>query len=88
MSIKRRLSNLECRPLRAPTTSPAMDRALQRKLALPLPELASDDERAECLRLMQAAQRIRDHSGWDAVRDYALKLHTKYLTDPYWGQGD
>ena len=95
MSLKRRLQNLECRPFHRPISSPnpTMDRALQQKLCLPLPDAATPEERAEALRLMIAAQaRLRidrgDTGGVDAVRAFALGLHSKYGTDPTWGQGD
>jgi hypothetical protein len=66
-----------------------MERRIQKQLALPLPEYANSAERAECLRLLvdaQARTRINrdDTGGLDAVRDYALSLHRKYGTEPYW----
>lgn len=95
MSLKRRLFSLECRPFLRPTRKPdvTMERRIQKQLALPLPEDATNAERAECLRLLvdaQARTRInrKDASGLDAVRDYALKLHAKYASTPYWGQPD
>ena len=92
MNIKRRLQNLECRPFRRPvdfTVTPVLAEALQ-KLCLPVPKQADGDERGEALRLMVAAQaRTRidraDTGGWDTLRDYALGLHEKYGTTPYWG---
>jgi hypothetical protein len=91
MSLKRRLFSLECRPFLRPTRKPdvTMERRIQKQLALPLPEDATNAERAECLRLLvdaQARTRInrKDASGLDAVRDYALKLHAKYGTEPFW----
>ena len=95
MNIRRRLLSLECRPFRRPVAqrddfavTPLLAEAL-RKLCLPLPKLADDDERAECLRLMVAAQaRTRidrvDTGGWDTLRDYAIGLHSRYGTTPYW----
>jgi len=92
MNIKRRLQNLECRPSRRPVvkTDPVKDRELQRKLALPLPTETTPTERAHALELFRSARdRLRidfgDTGGCDAVRDYALSLHTKYGTDPTWG---
>ena len=91
MSLKRRLFSLECRPFLRPTRKPdvTMERRIQKQLALPLPEDATNAERAECLRLLvdaQARTRINreDASGLDAIRDYALSLHRKYGTEPYW----
>ena len=60
---------------------------------LPLPEDASDEERSEALRLMVAAQsRLRidraDTAGANELREFALSLHTKHGTVPFWGQGD
>ena len=95
MSLKRRLSRLEDKPQLPPNrqdiTCPKMERILQKKLALPLPEDATDEERADCLRLIQAAQeRLRtdraDTGGLNEVRRYTLSLHSKYATDPYWGE--
>lgn len=91
MNVKRRLHNLECRPARLPKTNPAMDRAIQKRLALPLPEHATAAERAECLRLLveaQARTRINrdDTGGLDAVRAFAIGLHRHYGTDPFWGE--
>lgn len=97
MTLKRRLQRLECRPFlspfKRPKHSPEIARALQKRLALPLPEYATEQERAAALVLLKAAQAktridISDTSGVDQFRDYALKLHTKYGTDPYWGQPD
>ena len=101
MNIRRRLQNLECRPFRRtlvrrdgqwllPPDECRKMRDLQKKLYLPLPDRASAEERQKALRLMQAAQsRIRidisDTAGLDALKDYALSLHTKYGTDPTWG---
>jgi len=101
MNIRRRLQNLECRPFRRPVAQrddqwilPADEckkmRDLQKKLCLPLPDAATIDERQEALRLMQSAvARTRidtsDTAGLDALKDYALSLHTKYGTDPTWG---
>ena len=67
-------------------------RRLQRKLCLPLPTETTPTERAHALELFKAGRdRIRidfgDTAGLDAVRDYALSLHTKYQSDPTWGQG-
>ena len=84
MNLKRRLLSLECRrPVSRDdfVVTPGQAEAL-RKLCLPLPKQADGDERAECLRLMVAAQaRTRidraDTGGWDTLRDYALSLHTK-----------
>ena len=65
-------------------------RSLQRKLCLPLPEAATPEERAAALRVLIAAQaRTRidrgDTGGVDDMRAFALGLHSKYGTDPYWG---
>jgi hypothetical protein len=89
MNLKRRMARLEYRTHRSGRSEADMERYWQKKLALPLPEDATNAERAECLRLLvdaQARTRInrKDASGLDAVRDYALKLHTKYGTEPYW----
>jgi hypothetical protein len=93
MSLRRRLSRLECRPFRRPIQKPRfseLDERIRKKLALPLPEDANAAELAEALRLMKAAQKlpVDDHSGWMAVRDYAMSLHAKYASTPYWGQPD
>lgn len=93
MSLRRRLLNLECRPFRRPIEKPRfseLDEQIRKKLALPLPPGHTDAERAEGLRLMKAAQKLPagDASGWMAVRDYALSLHAKYGTEPYWGWPD
>jgi len=91
MSLRRRLHNLEIRArLPIPRSDAAMGRTFQRKLCLPLPDQATDSERAACLRLMQDAQhRLRanreDTGGLDAIREFALRLHSKYGTDPLWG---
>ena len=95
MNLKRRLQDLENRPFRRPVAqrddfavTPLLAEAL-RKLCLPLPKLADDDERAECLRLMVAAQaRTRidrvDTGGWDTVASYARGLHEKYGSVTIW----
>jgi hypothetical protein len=93
MSLRRRLLSLECRPFRRPIEKPRfseLDERIRKKLALPLPEDANDAERAEGLRLMKAAQQlpIDDHSGWQAVRGYALSLHQKYGSIPFHGWPD
>jgi len=89
MSLRRRLFSLECRPFVRPMKKddPRMIRRGQKLLALPLPEDATSAERARGLELMKAAQKFPagDHSGWMAVRDYALSLHRKHGTTPYWG---
>ena len=100
MNIRRRLLSLECRPWKRPVARrddhwilPPDEcekmRSLQKKLALPLPTESTSEERAEALRLMVAAQartRINraDTGGCDELRDYALGLHSKYGTTPYW----
>lgn len=86
MNFRRRLSRLECiRPWHRPVAEmdAAKDRAIQRKLNLPLPVKSTPEEYAHALALMQAAQKIDGESGWLAVRDYATSLHRKYKT-----QGD
>lgn len=92
MSLKRRLFSLECRPFLRPLKKedPRMVRQGQKLLALPLPEDANRAERSEALRLMKAAQRlpVGDQSGWLAVRAFALSLHVKYGTEPFWGSPD
>ncbi len=101
MNIKRRLIRLECKPFLRPLARRngewllpvdecAAMRCLQKKLALPLPIESTPTERAHALELFKAGRdRIRldfgDTGGCDAVRDYALGLHTKYGTDPTWG---
>lgn len=89
MSLKRRLFSLECRPFVRPSKKedPRMMRRGQKLLALPLPEDATSAERARALELMKAAQKfpVGDNSGWMAVREYALSIHRKYGTVPYWG---
>ena len=101
MNLKRRLQNLECRPFRRPAARrdgqwilPADEckkmRDLQRKVCLPLPDKTTNAERAHALELFRSAlDRIRidigDTAGLDAVRDYAEGMHTKYGTDPTWG---
>ena len=90
MSLRRRLFSLECRPFRRPIEKPRfseLDERIRKKLALPLPEDANAAERSEALRLMKAAQKlpIGDHSGWLAVRDYAVSLHQKYGSVPFYG---
>ena len=90
MSLKRRLQQLECRPFKLPIQKPRfseLDERIRKKLALPLPQNATDAERAEGLRLMQDAQKlpVDDQSGWQAVRDFAVRLHHKYRTEPCWG---
>ncbi|MCX7399708.1 MAG: hypothetical protein NT138_18725 [Planctomycetales bacterium] len=89
MSLRRRLFSLECRPFLRPLKKedPRMVRQGQKLLALPLPEDANAAERAEALRLMKAAQKlpVDDHSGWLAVRDYAVECHRKYGSVPFYG---
>ena len=100
MNIKRRLQNLECRPFRRPAARrddqwilPPDEcekmRSLQKKLALPLPTESTSEERSHALKLFKAGRdRIRinraDTGGCDELRDYALGLHSKYGTTPYW----
>jgi hypothetical protein len=93
MSLRRRLFSLECRPFRRPIEKPRfseLDERIRKKLALPLPEDANAAERSEALRLMKAAQKlpVDDHSGWLAVRDYAVSLHRKYGSVPFYGWPD
>ena len=93
MSLRRRLLSLECRPFRRPIEKPRfseLDERIRKKLALPLPEDATTAERAEALRLMKAAQQlpIDDHSGWLAVRDYAVECHRKHGSIPFHGWPD
>jgi hypothetical protein len=94
MSFKRRLSRLENQPsrftVRKDGSCPEIERKILKQLALPLPEFASEEEKSECLRLLFDAQaRLRidqvDKGGFDAVRDYALSLHSKYATKPFYG---
>ena len=89
MNIKRRLVQLENRPFRRPIpkTSHAMNRELQQKLCLPIPEASTPEEHAEALRLLvDGTNRTRidrgDTGGLDALREYALSLHAKYGTEP------
>lgn len=89
MNLKRRMARLEYRTHRSGRSEADMERYWQKKLALPLPEDATNAERAECLRLLvdaQAKLRINraDTGGCDAVREYADSLHRKYGTRPYW----
>jgi hypothetical protein len=95
MSLRRRLSRLEEKPIPRRETPEQfhqrMEKKIQRQLALPLPEDATKEEHARGLELLVDAQsRIRadrsDTGGLDAVREYALSLHAKYGTEPYWGQ--
>ena len=93
MSLRRRLLSLECRPFRRPIEKPrftSLDERIRKKLALPLPEDATAAELAEALRLMKAAQKlpIGDHSGWLAVRDYAVECHRKHGSIPFHGWPD
>ena len=92
MSLRRRLFSLECRPFRRPVQRPNADleESIRKKLALPLPSVANAAELAEALRLMKAAQKlpIGDHSGWMAVRDYAVECHRKYGSVPFYGWPD
>jgi hypothetical protein len=89
MSLKRRLISLECRPFMRPSKKedPRIMRRAQKFLALPLPEYATSAEAARTLELMKAAQKFPagDATGWIAVREYALSMHRKYGTTPYWG---
>jgi hypothetical protein len=91
MTFKRRLTRLECQPKTPRATEAALVRKFQKTLALPVPEYATDDERAECLRLMKVAQaRLKidgtDHGGLEVVRQYALSMHQRYATSPFWGE--
>lgn len=94
MSIKRRLLQLENRPFRRPIEGPKhfteQDRALQKRLCLPLPDDATDEEQAKSLELLiEAQRRIRidrgDTGGCDRMREYSLSLHRKHGTEPMWG---
>ncbi len=99
MTIERRLQLLErLSPRRRSKPKPSKEdieklakvRRIQRKLCLPAPVTATEDELAEGLRLMKSAQLakspVEDQTGWIAVKEYALSLHRKYGTDPYWGE--
>jgi hypothetical protein len=92
MSLRRRLFSLECRPFRRPIQrrNGDLEESIRRKLALPLPQYATAAERSEALRLMKAAQKlpVGDHSGWLAVRDYAVECHRKYASVPFYGWPD
>ena len=93
MSIKRRLSNLENRPFRKPVAAPSLPpsteqiaASIRKKLCLPLPKEATDEEREHGLRMFRAAiERLKadesDTGGLDGVREFALRLHRKYVPD-------
>ena len=93
MNFKRRLLNLENRPFKRPIQKPRfseLDERIRKKLGLPLPQNATDAERAEGLRLLRAAihtmqKNCDDQTGLDALRDFALSLHRQHQTTPYWG---
>ncbi len=90
MSIHRRLARLEsqARPkANGPVLSDheyQMTRELQRRMNLPLPDEATQAERAECLALLQVAQerlrasQNRDISGVNSVASFAAEIHRKY----------
>lgn len=91
MSLKRRLLNLEGRPFRRPVQrTDDVERQALRAICLPLPVGHTPEERATALALMLVAQKMprEDRSGWLAVREYAIGLHAKYGTIPFWDDED